>query len=162
MARWKDLQKGIANFHVLCTFPGTPWAETRGWVLASLACIFSPEVHTVHTLLRLLVISTCSVISVMSSSLQPHGLQPARLLCLRYSPGKNTGAGCHALLQGIFPTQGSNPCLLCLLRCRQTFFFFFLLLRHQGSPPSHLGLDYNGLFIYLLWVFSKSFSNPSP
>ena len=32
------------------------------------------------------------------------------------SPGKNTGVGCHALLQGIFPTQGSNLCLLCLLR----------------------------------------------
>ena len=31
------------------------------------------------------------------------------------SPGKNTGVGCHALLQGIFLTQGSNPCLLCLL-----------------------------------------------
>ena len=27
------------------------------------------------------------------------------------SPGKNTGRGCHALLQGIFPTQGLNPCL---------------------------------------------------
>ena len=31
------------------------------------------------------------------------------------SPDKNTGVGCHALLQGIFPTQGSNPSLLCLL-----------------------------------------------
>ena len=31
------------------------------------------------------------------------------------SPGKNTGVGCHALLQGIFLTQGLNPCLLCLL-----------------------------------------------
>ena len=30
-------------------------------------------------------------------------------------PGKNTGAGCHLLLQGIFLTQGSNPHLLCLL-----------------------------------------------
>ena len=28
------------------------------------------------------------------------------------SPGKNTRVGCHALLQGIFPTQGSNPGLL--------------------------------------------------
>ena len=27
------------------------------------------------------------------------------------SPAKNTGVGCHALLQGVFPTQGSNPCL---------------------------------------------------
>ena len=31
------------------------------------------------------------------------------------SSGKNSGVGCHALLQGIFPTQGSNPCLSCLL-----------------------------------------------
>ena len=30
----------------------------------------------------------------------------------QYSPGKNTGVGCHALLQGIFETQGSNPSLL--------------------------------------------------
>ena len=38
-----------------------------------------------------------------------------RLLCPWDSPGKNTGVGYHALLQGIFPTQGSNPHLLCLL-----------------------------------------------
>ena len=31
------------------------------------------------------------------------------------SPGKNTGVGCHPLLQGIFPTQGLNPRLLSLL-----------------------------------------------
>ena len=31
------------------------------------------------------------------------------------SPGKNTGVGCHALLQGIFPTQRLSSCLLCLL-----------------------------------------------
>ena len=38
-----------------------------------------------------------------------------RLLCPWDSPGKNTGVGCHALLQGTFLTQGSNPCLLSLL-----------------------------------------------
>ena len=42
-------------------------------------------------------------------------LQPARLLCLWDSPGKNAGVACHALLQGIFPTQGLNLCLLGLL-----------------------------------------------
>ena len=47
--------------------------------------------------------------SVTSNSLWPHGLQPARLLCPWDSLGKNTGAGCHFLLQGIFLTQGSNP-----------------------------------------------------
>ena len=40
----------------------------------------------------------------------------ARLLCLWNLQGKNTGVGCCSLLQGIFPTQGSNPRLLCLLR----------------------------------------------
>ena len=36
----------------------------------------------------------------------------ARLLCSWVSLGKNTGVGCRALLQGIFLTQGLNPCLL--------------------------------------------------
>ena len=36
----------------------------------------------------------------MSDSLRPHGLDPARLLCPWNSPGKNTGVGCHFLLQG--------------------------------------------------------------
>ena len=40
----------------------------------------------------------------------------SRLLCPWDSPGKNTGMCCHALLQGIFPTQGPNPSLFCLLR----------------------------------------------
>ena len=53
--------------------------------------------------------------SVVSNSLQPHGLQPARLLCPWNFPGKNTGVGCHFLLLGIFPTQGSNLHLLLLL-----------------------------------------------
>ena len=43
----------------------------------------------------------------------------------RDSPGKHTGAGCHALLQGIFPTQGSNPGLL---YCRRILY----RRSHQG------------------------------
>ena len=43
------------------------------------------------------------------------------------SPGKNTETGCHALFQGIFPTQGSNPGLP---HCRQILYH----LTHQGSP----------------------------
>ena len=42
--------------------------------------------------------------SVMSDSLQPHGLYSS---C--NSPGQNTGVGSLSSLQGIFPTQGSNP-----------------------------------------------------
>ena len=51
----------------------------------------------------------------MSDSLWSYRLQPTRLLCSWDSPGKSTGVGCHALLQGIFPTQGLNLCLLHLL-----------------------------------------------
>ena len=50
--------------------------------------------------------------SVMSDSLQPHGLQPPRLLYPWSSLSKNPGVGCRFLLHGIFPTQGPNPCLL--------------------------------------------------
>ena len=49
----------------------------------------------------------------MLSCFWPYGLRPVRLLCLRDSPGMNTGVGCHALRQRIFPTQRSNLCLLC-------------------------------------------------
>ena len=48
----------------------------------------------------------------MSDSLLPHGLQPTRFLCPGDFPGKNTGVGYYFLLQGIFLTQGLNPCLL--------------------------------------------------
>ena len=47
--------------------------------------------------------------------LRPYGPQTARLLCAWDSPGKNAGMGYHVLLQGTFPTQGSNPHLLRLL-----------------------------------------------
>ena len=47
----------------------------------------------------------------------------------RNSPGKNTGVGYHALLHGIFPTQGSNPGLQ---RCKR-------ILSNQGSPKQETG-----------------------
>ena len=42
-------------------------------------------------------------------------------------PGNNTGVGCHFLLQGVFPTQGSDPYLLCLLHGEA-----------NSLPPRHL------------------------
>ena len=75
-----------------------------------------------------------SVSSVMSDSLQPHGLWPTRLLCPWDFPGKNTGLGCHSFLQRIFPTQGLNPCLL-------HWQAYSLPLSHQGSPKSFLTLS---------------------
>ena len=53
--------------------------------------------------------------SVILDSLQPQGVHPARLHCPWNFPDKNTGVGCHFLLQANFLIQGLNPCLLCIL-----------------------------------------------
>ena len=100
-----------------------------------------------------------------------HGLQPTRLLHPWDFPGKNTGVGCHFLLQEIFPTQGLNPSLP---HCRLTLY----LLSHQGSPeflnywwysqiysfyafefvflskPSHSKVIFFLILLYLLTIFS--------
>ena len=63
--------------------------------------------------------------SVVSDSLQFHGLQPSRLLCPWDFPEKNTGVGCHFLLQGIFLTLRSN--------------LHFLHWQVNSLPLSHMG-----------------------
>ena len=65
--------------------------------------------------------------SVMSISLLPHGLKPARFLCPWDSPVKNTRVGSHFLLQGILPTQGSSTGLL---PCRRILYH----LSHREAP----------------------------
>ena len=56
--------------------------------------------------------------SVMSDFVTPRTTAPQTPLSMGFS-SKNTGVGCHALLlQGVFPTQGSNPGLLCFLHCQ--------------------------------------------
>ena len=58
----------------------------------------------------------------MSDTLRRYGLWPTPLLSLWNSPDTNTGVGCHALLQGIFLTQGLNLSRLGLLDYRQTLY----------------------------------------
>ena len=53
--------------------------------------------------------TVCVNHSVVSDSLQPHGLYPARLLCPWDSPGKNTGVSCHSLSPGNPPNPGIKP-----------------------------------------------------
>ena len=55
------------------------------------------------------------------------------------SPGKNTGIGCHALLQEIFPTQGSNPHLLCLPALASGFFTTITPPERPGHRPWSTG-----------------------
>ena len=82
--------------------------------------------------LRPMQVSESSGRLVVSNSLWPQGLEPAKLLCPWNSPGKNTGVGCQALLHGIFPTQGLNPGLLCY---RQILYHF----SYPRSPLRPIG-----------------------
>ena len=72
--------------------------------------------------------------SIMFGSLWPHGLQFARLLCPWNFPGKNIGVGCLFPLHGIFRTQGSNLCLLCVLHWQADS----LPLSPPGKPPKYV------------------------
>ena len=65
--------------------------------------------------------------------LRPYGLKPSRLFCPWDSPVKNTGVGCHFLLQGIFLIQGWSLCLLCLLHWQSES----LPLAPPRKPPWH-------------------------
>ena len=97
---------------------GIPYAlRTRGWRAAQrlhpegdpVSLISGHGPSSADTSPYCVCVLSCSAVS---DSLRPRGLHPAGLLCLWNFPGKDTGAWCHLLLQGIFPTQGSNPCLL--------------------------------------------------
>ena len=96
---------------------------------------------------------TCSV---MSDSVQPCELQPARLLCPQNFPGKNTGVGCHFLLQGIFLTQGLNLPLLGLLHWQVDF---FLLLCHLGSPVKYMQFTVILNFLFDTYCLNRNIFN---
>ena len=84
-------------------------AQVRSLVRELRLCV-SARVHTGAHVCVLVPQSCLTLCSPMDCS--PPGSSPWD------SPGKNTGVACCALLQEIFPTQGLNPSLLCLLHCQ--------------------------------------------
>ena len=69
--------------------------------------------------------------SAMSNSSWPYGLQPSRLLCPWNFPGKNTGVGCHFLLQGNLWNPGIEPKSLVSTALAGGFF----ITAPPGKPP---------------------------
>ena len=99
----------------------------------SLPINFSLMIRTDYIIARWFIISSTSWKTVKVKSLSCVRLSATLWtvanqapLCPWDFPGKITGVGCHCLLHGIFPTQGSNPGLP---HCRQTLYH----LSHQGS-----------------------------
>ena len=92
---------------------------------SSLQCAEGCWLHSWHSSLLLKVSVTQSCLTLCN----PMDCSPSDSSVHRDSPGRNTGVGCHALLQGIFQTQGSNPHLP---PCGQILY----CLSYQGSPPT--------------------------
>ena len=119
--------------------PLEKWMATRSSILAwriPWECKWSPVIHFPphptplgsHRAPGLGSLLLCCAVlsrSVMPHSLGPRGFQPISLLCPWNSLGKNTGVGCHFLLQGVFPIQRLNPSLL---YCK----WILYQLSHQG------------------------------
>ena len=91
----------------------SPWPELRSIDLIFIVCLVTQSCPTL-----------CNPMDCSPPGSSVHG----------DSPGKNTGVGCHALLQGIFPTQGLNPALP---HYRQ----IFLPSVPAGEPPFSLGVS---------------------
>ena len=93
----------------------------------------------------------CLVTKSCPTLLQTHGLKLARCFCPWDFPGKNTGVGCHFLLQGIFLTQESN---LHLLNCRW-------ILSHWGTREALYIHIHKNVFHWKLQTAGHHFDHSS-
>ena len=114
--KWYAFFRNYAlNFTVWClTIASGQPCDCRGEQQIHSQPFFTP------TTIRLFTFSMVACLVTKSClTRRLHGLYPARLLCPWNFPGKNTGVGCHFLLQGNFLIQGLNPVLL---NCRQILY----------------------------------------
>ena len=105
-------QARILEWVAIFSPKGSYWPKDRTCV-SYVSCIGRQILYhwtTKETLLQLLLLSRVSV----SDSVQPHRRQPYRLLCPWDSPGKNTGVGCHFLLQCMKVKSESEAAQSCL------------------------------------------------
>ena len=125
-----------------CLWEVRPWKDGRKEAVCTTKAGFVRvfrETETLGTYCCCLVAKSCPTV------LRLHDLWPIRLLCPWDFPGKNTGVGCHSLLQGIFATQGSELSLPHLQANS-------LPLSHEGGPLETY------VYIYFLYIYIFFFS----
>ena len=112
-----DLPNFLLYLHVILSSSFSPTCNTSYWKFPRCT--------------MLCVISMCAQSLQLYMTLwDPMDWSPPGSSVLKDSPGKNARVGCHALLQGIFPTQGWNLCLLRLLHCKW-------ILYHWAKAEAH-------------------------
>ena len=101
-----------------------------------------------HITLSIVCVHAKSFLSCLTLCNPRDPMEPSRLLCPWNYPGKNSGEGSHALLQGIFPTQESNLHLLWLLHCKQ-------IIYHWATKEAPLlSMVYLHFLLLLLLLFN--------
>ena len=95
------------------------------------------------------------VLSCVRFFVTPWAIQPARLLSPWNFPGENTGAGCHFLLQGIFPAQGLSTCMY------RTFVFGCIGSQLRCTGSRACGLPTCGTWARQLWHGLWDLSSPT-
>ena len=108
----------LKQIHAVHVTVDTTWVREK--------CIHEDRDFELHNETFIFMVYVCSIAQLCLTLLTPWIVSP-RLLCPWDFPCKNTGVGCHLLLQGIIPTQESNPDLL---HYRQILYY----LSHKGSP----------------------------
>ena len=110
---WDGWMASLTRWTWVWTSSGSWWWTWEPGVLQSMD---GRESDMTEHLNRTELSDVCSVVQ-LCTTVWPHGLDTARLLCPWSYPDKNTVVGCHFLLQGISLIQGLNPHILCLLHC---------------------------------------------
>ena len=106
-----------------------------GWEFSHLFLVSSESL-----LGRRLLLFPCTVMSQLFAT--PWTVSPPVSSVHRDSPVKNTGVGCHALLQGIFLTQRWNSHLLRLLHCRRIL-YYWVKIDHVYMKPTLIMKTHN-------------------
>ena len=136
----------IWKISLSCMRPASAWLES--------GCGDGVEVALAHSYgvwLKLCVSSSVYLCAQLCRTLVTPWTVATSLLCPRDFPGKNTRVGCHFLLQGIFPTQESNPHLLGLLHWRQILYHCAIweslvkVKAAQSCPSLCNSMDYHGV-----------------
>ena len=133
--------KGLCKHevHVLNVFtpPSVFFCGRQSWRLIHMHLICRP-------FLLPLLLCWCLVAQSCLTLGNPMDYSPTRPLCPWGFAGKNTGVGCQFLLQGLFPTQGLN---LCLLHCQADS----LPLSHQRTPSFGLPISNSAAVFKKVW-----------
>ena len=94
----------------------------------------------------------------MSNPLQPYGLEPTRLLSPWDSPGKNTGVGCHFLLQGgNIPNPGIKSVSPALTGRNNRYIKYKVLKSHKNQVMIYIKPWYIPLKVVCVWKVNLVF-----